>query len=527
MPIMVVTPLTFASFAKLAAVAFILHSELPEWATLPTFLAVLNGSGPVLSAKADGAGPPSPFDQRAAYATAVEKPGAAALAPRLNRGPFALAPSLPVDAVLGVVQSLSESPRDGRSMYDGASDLASALDQVRLRSAGHLGAGASAASADMDQTYGVSDTLGSAQHEQVTYIQAETSSPKSHEQRAEPALQGFMPSEPRRQHGPGQDQGPIAVAALDPYSGPLPDPPARCTPDSTSPNVTPGQIQGALDELQPGATLILAPGDYPGLHLSGRALDGATLRCAEPGQCRLANSTLTNVSGLTIDGISITGGNNGLALKGTENITIRCSTLKEQEGTGILVVNDAGNLKLHNNEIYNYDLGCNTLDPGQCKYKSDGSLLPKTDYGIRIHNAKNIDIVGNHLDGLFNHAISLKERVASALIVDNTFEACGRTCIEAGQEPTTDASGDRSCGVALIARNRFSNVKKPESPVVLLVKNIHTVIFRDNVFSNVTSRRVVMHVFTKVPATPTGKSPGALIDDGIPTDRTVTGSDAT
>src|SRR3954447_13820261 len=58
--------------------------------------------------------------------------------------------------------------------------------------------------------------------------------------------------------------------------------------------------------------------------------------------------------------------------------------------------------------------------------------------GIRIHNAKNIDIAGNHLDGLFNHVISLKERVASALIVDNTFDACGRTCIEAGQEPTTD-----------------------------------------------------------------------------------------
>src|SRR3954468_13585509 len=124
MPVMVVTPLTFASFAKLAAVAFILHSELPEWATLPTFLAVLNGSGPVLSANADGAGPPSPFDQRAAYAAAAEKPGAAALAPRLNRGPFAFARSLPVGAVLRVVQSLSESPRDGRSMYDGASGLA-------------------------------------------------------------------------------------------------------------------------------------------------------------------------------------------------------------------------------------------------------------------------------------------------------------------------------------------------------------------------------------------------------------------
>src|SRR3954447_26837567 len=132
MPVIVVTPLTFASFAKFAAVAFILHSELPEWATLPTFLAVLNGSGPVLSANADGAGPPSPFDQRAAYAAADEKPGAAALAPRLNRGPLAFARILPVGAVLRVMQSLSESPRDGSSMYDGASGLASALDQVRL-----------------------------------------------------------------------------------------------------------------------------------------------------------------------------------------------------------------------------------------------------------------------------------------------------------------------------------------------------------------------------------------------------------
>src|SRR4051812_23950747 len=110
---MVLTPLTFA---KLAAVAFMLHSELSEWASLPAFSAVLKGSGPVLSANANDARP-SLIEQSAAYKTAAEKPGAGALAPRLNQGPFALARSVPVDPVIGEVRSISESPGDASSIH--------------------------------------------------------------------------------------------------------------------------------------------------------------------------------------------------------------------------------------------------------------------------------------------------------------------------------------------------------------------------------------------------------------------------
>ena len=56
------------------------------------------------------------------------------------------------------------------------------------------------------------------------------------------------------------------------------------------------------------------------------------------------------------------------------------------------------------------------------------------DYGIRVYDTKTVEIKRNRFGTLFNHAISLKYAVASALIADNAFNACGRTCVELGQD---------------------------------------------------------------------------------------------
>lgn len=155
--------------------------------------------------------------------------------------------------------------------------------------------------------------------------------------------------------------------------------------------------------------------------------------------------------------------------------------------------------------------------------------MPYQDYGIRLHRIHDISITDNNLSSsrgpsIYNHDISLKERVGSALIADNFFNTCGRLCIEIGQEATTTASGDISCNQAEITRNSFNNVQGPEANVVVLVKNIHTIVYRGNVFNSVTVPRMQLYTFTKVPSSPKGQKPGQLLHGGVPTDRTVIGS---
>lgn len=317
---------------------------------------------------------------------------------------------------------------------------------------------------------------------------------------------------------PSWDDGPI---------GPPPPPPPECKPATAPATVNPGNFAAAKASLGGGKTIVLAPGSYPSLGLlSGKDYGGSTIQCAQAGQCRFPNSTIHNVSGLTIDGIYVGGGNIGLYLKGTHDMTIRCSVMKEMEGTGILVVGDGGNLKLHNNTLYNSKLGCNTLNKSECGYRADGSVLPYMDYGIRIHNANTVEILGNRFTGdggkgLFNHSISLKEKVAKTFIVGNTFDACGRNCIEPGQQESNTHDGDISSGTVTITGNTFNNTLR--TTTILLVKNIHKVIFQDNTFNSAGGRRIHMYFFEKGTR---GYPPltNAAFIKGVPRDRTVVGN---
>ena len=311
-------------------------------------------------------------------------------------------------------------------------------------------------------------------------------------------------------------------------SPPAPPPPPSCTGGLTA-NVTPATFKSALSSFGPGEALILAPGAYPGFGLANKAFGGAVIQCAEPGACRVGNSFLAGVSGLAIDGLYFKGGNIGISINQTSDITVRCSTFFEQQGTGILAVNDTGNLNIQGNTFSDDRLGCSSLNPSECDHKDDGSVLPYQDYGMRLHRIHDISITDNNFSSrrgpsIYSHDISLKERVGSALIADNFFNTCGRLCIEVGQEATTTASGDISCNQAEITRNSFNNVQDPEANVVVLVKNIHTLVYRGNAFNNVTVPKMRLHTFAEVPSSPKGQKPGQLLHGGVPTDRAVIGA---
>ena len=348
--------------------------------------------------------------------------------------------------------------------------------------------------------------------------------------RAKPPKQQKPPRKPKPK--PDDYQVPVRSAceispALCQPTGNPPPPPADCKAATTPATVNPGNFKTAVAGLGGGRTIVLAPGSYPSLGvLSGKNYGGSTIQCAQPGQCRFPASKIRNVSGLTIDGIFMQGVHIGLQLENTRDMTVRCSSMKEMASSGIVVVNSSGTLKLQNNTLYNSKLGCSFN--GECYRKKDGSVLPEMDYGLRIHIAENVEIQGNRFTGdggrgMFNHAVSLKEKVGSAFITGNTFDACGRICIETGQEPTTTA-GDLSCGQATVNGNTFNNVIRPDANVVMLVKNIHRVTYNGNTFNDVTVKHFRLYTFTSVPAGPNGRRPGSLSNGGVPRDRVVIGN---
>lgn len=109
-------------------------------------------------------------------------------------------------------------------------------------------------------------------------------------------------------------------------------------------------------------------------------------------------------------------------------------------------------------------------------------------YGLRVHGPRTekITIVGNLFEGFFNHTISIKDRVASTYIVDNTIVGCGFECIDLGQVPDGfQGIRDMTCGVAIVTKNRIygKNPGSPNGGVGIRTKNIAHVEITENTFS--------------------------------------------
>ena len=323
---------------------------------------------------------------------------------------------------------------------------------------------------------------------------------------------------------------PIEVPPKEEPTAEAPPSPAECKPATASATVNPQNFAAALAELGAGETIVLAPGTYAAINLSGNNFGGATIQCAEPGKCEFGNSILSNVSGLTVDGIKIIGGETGLNMNNIRNITLRCSTMGRQTQTSVLAVK-GHNLIFYRNIIFSSGLGCDLFKPSQCGFQPNGSILADLDYGLRLHFVSGTVKILNNVftgpiregipQGLFNHSISLKEKVENTVIIGNIFDYCGRNCIEPGQQESNVHDGDISSGIVTITDNKFNNV--PKTARVLLVKNIHNVVFEHNIFNNVSGKRVFLYSFKKGTRGYTPLTNSEFIQ-GIPRDRTVLGN---
>ena len=263
---------------------------------------------------------------------------------------------------------------------------------------------------------------------------------------------------------------------------------AAITSCGTPQEVTPSTLAAAA-KVNGCKTLVMKAGNYSSLYISSHSggLSGVlTLRCESPGACVFQpNNRATGVDGLIIDGIKVTGGSNGLYIRG-KNILVQNSTFIEQSSSGVTVIPGAlsDNIQIYNNEFRNALHGCQYTNTSNCSgYLSDGTPVAHMDYGLRVHDTNVIEVKGNTFGTLFNHAISIKYSVTSSLITSNTFTGCGRNCIDLGQETpaSTEATitgntfgKDRTYGVAIrymkrsvITGNTFAQESLAKHPAIL------------------------------------------------------------
>lgn len=296
----------------------------------------------------------------------------------------------------------------------------------------------------------------------------------------------------------------------------IPPAPAECGGATAAATVNPGNFNSALATLGGGKTLVMAPGRYPAINLSGKSYGGATLKCATPGACQTSKAILSKVSGLTIDGIKVVGGGIGIEIAKSNDVTIRCSTLVEQTSSGIVLMPGGGNtqIKIDNNVFHNDKKGCNINNKSSCQTEVGGFPVANMDYGVRVYDAASVFIRNNIFGSLSNHWISLKWGTGYALIDKNRFNACGRICIQLGQEPNTAQRGYRSVKQAVVTNNTLTGYAARG----IYIQNIEKATITNNTIG-VTGRAMDVEAQYKNCKPSTGGCP--LLGNGFPANRQV------
>lgn len=214
-------------------------------------------------------------------------------------------------------------------------------------------------------------------------------------------------------------------------------------------------ISGSLQFVRPGDTIILSgtcnenlflsslTGQYNGLTLDGQG--AATISGPNP---TLNVVELTGVSGFTIRGLTITGGNDGIAIntgsivaidtvvvqntgrhgihfqRGSTDGYVVNSTVQNNPGNGI-VINENSYVRVG----FTDGVGASQGDTGPCVIQNNGG------YGIRIQRGASARVYTNTISYNGNNGINI-ESASYAEVASNVIEGNGKNGIAVSENST-------------------------------------------------------------------------------------------
>ncbi|WP_191060409.1 right-handed parallel beta-helix repeat-containing protein [Geminicoccus harenae] len=269
--------------------------------------------------------------------------------------------------------------------------------------------------------------------------------------------------------------------------------------DGSSP-AAPGALDRLLAMLGPGDRVVLLPGDYPDTRISvqGTAERPIRIEAAQPavatdghaatgtGRAMFRNSGLEidRSAFLRVDGLVFTVEpdryGNGITVTDSHHLAFGRNLFHQQSNYGLLLAgtqeSPVTQVLVEGNLFRNHLL------------ESEGGGIGgvRMDYGLRVHGTHGLVVRDNRFDGYFNHSASLKEFVQDVTIRGNRFRTCGLVCIEAGQEPDTEAAGrvmDRTVSDVAITGNDFTG--SDDGTVAVFARNAGQVVIADNRFAGI------------------------------------------
>ncbi|MFO1242172.1 MAG: right-handed parallel beta-helix repeat-containing protein [Rickettsiales bacterium] len=219
------------------------------------------------------------------------------------------------------------------------------------------------------------------------------------------------------------------------------------------------QFQTALNRVQPGETIILAPGSYGNLTINHCGTGGQPVFIAaeNPAVTRLAmpeagersgvGELAMNASNVTVCGLFFESG----GFDSTRHKTVRTDNITYVQNyfnTGIKSFSDGVE-----NSIA-IDKGGINLTVQSNYFNATRSPSFALDYGMLLYDLNGVTIRSNVFDGVFNRPISAKENVSNALIEGNVFRGCGQACMQLGQQPDYDEK-DLTGDTVTVSDNNF------------------------------------------------------------------------
>jgi hypothetical protein len=271
------------------------------------------------------------------------------------------------------------------------------------------------------------------------------------------------------------------------------------TGDGHSP-AAPSALDRLLAMLRPGDRVILLPGDYPDTRISARGTAERPIRieAAQPavaadgraatgtGLAMFRNSGLEidRSAFLRVDGLAFTvepdRHGNGITVTDSHHLAFSRNLFHQQTNYGLLL---AGTEESPVTQV----LVEENLFRNHLRDSEGGGIGGvRMDYSLRIHGTRTLVVRDNRFNGYFNHSLSLKEAVQDVTIQGNGFRICGLVCIEAGQEPDTEAAGrvvDRTVGQVAITGNDFTG--SDDGTMAVFARNAEQVTIADNHFAGI------------------------------------------
>jgi hypothetical protein len=269
---------------------------------------------------------------------------------------------------------------------------------------------------------------------------------------------------------------------------------------------SPSNLASVEGKVVPGDTVIALPGKYASFtwNKAGAAGKPIRLRAQYDAVTVVGNKatpaaasklSLFESSGITFEGVGyivaqgfkFSGGNIGVDIRNGHHITVRANHFNELTSSGVVTYKGGAEETIVEK---NYFTNQKLLEAG-------GIGMFRMDYGVRLYHGGPYYVRSNVFDGLFHHAISLKERVAHVEIVSNAFLNCGRWCIELGQSldmvavnakgAPTGTPKENTSGYALVKGNAFHAVDEDSFGMGINAQNIRAVDIKDNSFAGFTT----------------------------------------